>query len=835
MARALARALFFCLAGCALPVLVWGQQLPAGSGFVEGAQMAPDSRQLLVSGWAAPDKPNVFISNLVLLLDGQEIYRGRLERFERPDVARATQRPEWLLSGFRARVAVPDHVATGPRRLAARMRLGDGNEFDLQVVPGLEQVEIAPQTKPPSLLARAALALALALPLLVLLRSLRRAAGSESDQTHAMARSARYFGIAVTASFVLLVGGGWTGSSLGLAVQAPAAVDAIDAPWIGNLRVVRSDEWQVITPLALSQATHQPPFARINRNLGGDGHNMLVVGMAGVPVAHVSALAKPATWGFFAFDLRRALAWYWWFPFFACFGALWLLLLRFFALDWRMAAVLSASFSASPYSVVFSGWPAYAAFFPLAAVLAADAALRATRWQRAIPAGLLCGLAMAGFVLLLYPAWQISLAYLLAPFSLAWFIRERAALRFKAPQGVALVAAVALLAAVLWPWWRDTHDAVAAIRATVYPGQRSLETGGDIEPWFLIKGLMSPVTMYRDTSLMFGASDAGSVWLLMLAAFSATLWRCWSTRRLDPVAAVVCLYLAGALAFMFAGVPAGVARWTLWGSATSYRLDLALALAQVLLFAWLASPDRRTGSAVTPVPGAPRWLAVAVAAAAVVQAWLLFGRVAPPISEVFLPSYLLLGAAALASASFLLVNGRHASAFALYALVMLSAVLPFNPLSQTTDAVRASPALVQAWSALGSGRDGRAGIAVVDDRNSAMTFPAAGLPVVNSVFYYPQTALWRRLDPQATQQVVYNRYQRVLLVLGANDMEEAYRIDSPRLDEVRVTLHPTRFDFRLLGAQAAWMPRLSAAAVAGNRGLRVAHAEREWTLFEVLP
>ena len=37
--------------------------------------------------------------------------------------------------------------------------------------------------------------------------------------------------------------------------------------------------------------------------------------LTGVPVAHASALAKPATWGFFAFDLRRALAWAW------CLGA----------------------------------------------------------------------------------------------------------------------------------------------------------------------------------------------------------------------------------------------------------------------------------------------------------------------------------------------------------------------------------------------------------------------------------------------------------------------------------------------------------------------------------
>jgi hypothetical protein len=115
-----------------------------------------------------------------------------------------------------------------------------------------------------------------------------------------------------------------------------------------------------------------------------------------------------------------------------------------------------------------------------------------------------------------------------------------------------------------------------------------------------------------------------------------------------------------------------------------------------------------------------------------------------------------------------------------------------------------------------------------------MVLPAVGLPVVNSVFYYPQQSLWRRLDPDGKSRVVYNRYQRVLFALGPLEASRSYRIDSPRLDEVRVTLDPARFDFRLTGGEAVLTGAKDALALAGNATLQPSHVAPEWTLFSVV-
>jgi hypothetical protein len=93
------------------------------------------------------------------------------------------------------------------------------------------------------------------------------------------------------------------------------------------------------------------------------------------------------------------------------------------------------------------------------------------------------------------------------------------------------------------------------------------------------------------------------------------------------------------------------------------------------------------------------------------------------------------------------------------------------------------------------------------------------LPVLNAVSYSPQQSLWKRLYPSGSQRVLYNRYQRLMLVLAPMRDGADYRIDSPRLDEVRVRLDPARFDFRRLGASLVLTTERDAEALAANASL----------------
>jgi hypothetical protein len=801
-----------------------------GTGYVEQAAYSPSTRELVVAGWAASQRENVFVTQITVDLGPDEVYRGRMEHSVRQDVAQATGHAEWLQTGFRVRIAVPSGVI-GLRRISARMRLGNGTEFPLGILESVKTIDLSPNDSRPSALAHAALFLAAALPVVALL-----AAGRAAIST-AMPSARFMFSVAVVVSFMVLVAAGWTGSSLALGFENSALLVRQDGqPGFGKPPAIRSDEWQVITPLALSQLSHYPPFPIVNHNLGADGMNMLVVGMTGMPVAHVSSLAKPASWGYFLFDLRRALAWSWWLPLFGCFGAVWMLLQRLFAIDWRLAAGLALTVAASPYSVVFSGWPAYAVFFPVVGLLALHEALRTRRWQRASAAGALLGWATAGFVLVLYPAWQISLAYLLVPVGAAWVAVTRKELLFGRAQFATAAAAVVVTAILLLSWWLDAREAVAAIGATIYPGQRTFEVGGDADRWFLIKGLLSPITMYRETGMVWGASDAGSVALFLVPAAAGSLLRWKASRQIDAMSAVLWIYIAVVLYYMFVGFSPAWAQATWWGHATSYRLDLALGLAQVLVFAWLASPMSRDAAY---QHHAGPWVAGCVAAVAVAHVLFLYRLLPPSIVDTVPASIALILTAITGAGAYMLTRGQHASFFAVYGAVMLTASAGFNPLSVAPSSVVVDPEFASAVETLVDKKTEGRGIAVLNERTWAMGLTAIGMPITNSVFYYPPKTLMRSLDPSEGHKNLWNRYQRVLFNIESSRSSlqpgVTHRIDSPRLDEVAITLSVAQFDFRLLKSEAVLAPPAEAALLEQNSTLGIARRTSQWTLFHVKP
>ena len=201
--------------------------------------------------------------------------------------------------------------------------------------------------------------------------------------------------------------------------------------------------------------------------------------------------------------------------------------------------------------------------------------------------------------------------------------------------------------------------------------------------------------------------------------------------------------------------------------------------------------------------------------------------------------FVLLSALTAATAAYLLVCQHWRAFWAVYLGWVLAAVLPFHPLGQAPRALALDGALAAAGiSQAQPDSAGRRGVAVVGERNWAMTLPAVGVPVVNSLLYYPQPSLWRKLDPDGAQRAVYNRYQRLMFELEEQPAERTYRIESPRLDEVRVYLDPRRFDFSLLDARWVIIPAARAQGLAGNASIeRVAGvgADIGAALYRVLP
>jgi len=786
-------------------------QVPPGDGAIDKTSYAPEQRELVVLGWVASAKPQVFVTRLRVDLGSHTVYQsGRWQPEQRVDVAQAKQRPDWENTGYRIVARIPGGIACDGCAVRVQARLSDGQTFELH--PGADAAPITTQAHRPRWLPGWLILALLALPAAMVLAHVT-SAGQPLVKRWCGAQPVM---AAAMLAFITLVATGTTGSSLPLLLHGIDAVQGQAAPWLGQLRPIRSDEWEVITPMALSQQAHQPGYPVVNRNLGTGGQNMLVVGMSAVPVAHPSALAKPATWGFFALPLPQALAWYWWFPFFGCFGVLWALLWRMGISDWRASAAWAAAIAYSPYSVAFSGWPAYLLFFGASGLLCGMHIVRSKRWSHSIFGATGLGLAIAGYTLVLYPAWQISLGYLLAIVALGWGWNNRQTLSWGRVQILGGLLGVGIAALILLAWWQDAAPAVHAIQATVYPGQRSTSVGGDIDPWYLIKGLLSPSSMYQTPPLM-DASDAGSIiWLFVPLALAAA-WQVWRRKKTDAVGLALAAYIAVALCYVYIGLPEPLARFSLWGRVTSYRMDLALGLAQALLLAWLWGREH-TG---------PRWFAALAAALSLgAMAW-CWQTLPGPIAQALSPSFLWLSALAWAAAAYWIGIGRLGAATGLIVAWTLASALPFNPLVQAPPPMAVAPALASHFAPGDR-------VAVIGERRWSLLLPAAGVAVVNAVHYHPPAALWHELDPENLEATVHNRYQRLLLELQAQPAgQRPYVLRSPRLDEVVLSLDPTRFTFQRLQASHVLAPLQDAQALRTNPGLAEVARGPHWVLMRV--
>jgi len=215
----------------------------------------------------------------------------------------------------------------------------------------------------------------------------------------------------------------------------------------------------------------------------------------------------------------------------------------------------------------------------------------------------------------------------------------------------------------------------------------------------------------------------------------------------------------------------------------------------------------------------------------------LFDKLPVAVSRMVPSGFMVLICLAIGVSSYGLLVQRYRWVLLVSLAWTMSTSIPFNPLGQATDRVTATPLLVNELAAIGAEKvlPAIALVGIGTERVWAMMLPAAGLHVVNSVFYYPQHSLWASLDPDNQSVEVHNRYQRLLLVLRKISGDASYQLDSPRLDEVRISIDPDRFDFRRLHAAMVIATPVDGLKLRGNPSLTLTKATDQWELFRVLP
>lgn len=644
---------------------------------------------------------------------------------------------------------------------------------------------------------------------------------------------------AIGAMFALLVALGITGSSWQLLTQEPVSglVEFKSShKHIFKPKPIRSDEWNVLTGNALAQWNHRPRFPVVNTLLGSEGQNMGVIGMTGVPIAQPAALARPATWGYFFLPLRQAMAWHWQFPFFACLLLLWkaLNLLRPRSSGFNL--LLSLTFCVAPYAAGWSLWPLYAVLFPLGLFVLAGALLRSDRLAQTLPQGFAMGLLLAGWVLVLYPPWQITIGTFMTLLAAGWIADQRHELRLGKAQCLALALGISVAAMLIGSWWLDTADAIARMQATAYPGARSLQQGGDLDLFWALRGYTNLETLPFGTGSILNSSEVSAYVLLPLPILLLGLWlgmfpsgNRWMLRA--------CLaFLAFWFVFAFAGIPIWLSRVTLWNYLTSTRLDLVLGLTCTVLMVLIHDQWRAAwGGRQPPLASILSASTVALASAGLVA---LEFHLAPH-GLIRADSLVHQTAVALAVGigAWWMMRGRVRAATCMVLLLCLVTTLGFNPLSLAPRSVKLSAATA-ALTTEGQQLDKPLRTLVFgEDDKIPMALAAAGMPVVNPTLYYPHRSFWERIGLPEQDWFEVNRYQHLRFKLAHSPNGHNFQARHLTPDTVEVTVDPQHFDFTSTGAMRVAAQEKDALLLHNNPSLAELghHAGLFWFAVKATP
>jgi hypothetical protein len=551
---------------------------------------------------------------------------------------------------------------------------------------------------------------------------------------------------------------------------------------LGSPREIRGDDWYVQIPLALGQRAHDPPFPRVNENIG-EGQDVILP--IATPIAHPITLLRPEQWGFFAGD-DFGLAWMWWLRVFGI-AAAWSLVAWFVA--GRRLGFGLAGGALVLVSPVVQMWSLNPAPFLIPAGLGIAAALALFDSQtraRRVALALVLAFSVASLAVGFYPPYQVSLAWVGVAALAGHGIGRIRADRAWRPNAVALAGGALIGAAIAAAMFWSARDAIAAIAATAYPGRRV--STGDLMPLSRLFGHHLLVTARGGDVAQVVVAATPWLWFPVVAAGEAL--RFARTRRVDALASSLLLLCAVLVAYACFGAPEFVARTTGLAWLPSARVPLALGVADALLLVRVLARPPEEGET-------GHQLALFVAVAWVAWIGIVANGVHARRDDL----------GGIATALLVVANGGVAYAIVrrirppivlgALAAVLAASTLWFNPLVRGGSSFLRENALSQQILAIDREAGGATTWAVFGPPALGNLPRVLGVRSLGGVQPIPQLELWRRLDPEKSDRAIYDRYAHVLFESARSNLP---RFRALGLDGFAVRVAPGSPALRRLGA-----------------------------------
>jgi len=245
----------------------------------------------------------------------------------------------------------------------------------------------------------------------------------------------------------------------------------------GQSRSIRSDEWNVSTPISLSQLSGDKKLGYFSNNFRAEDTDMYVNTSA--PVLDIVGISKPFTWGYFIFGAERGFS-FWWV---ARFVALFLVSIEFGMLitkkNKKLSLALAFLLTLAP---AVQWWYSTSiveliVFGQLSVLLVNKLFESKSKKTKFISASCLI-ISMLGFFASLYPAWEVPLAIVYGLIGLYYFVNNIKKNKITKFDIAMIIYVIIVVGLILLRFYYLSKDTINIISSTVYPGNR-FKLGGN--------------------------------------------------------------------------------------------------------------------------------------------------------------------------------------------------------------------------------------------------------------------------------------------------------------------------------------------------------------------
>lgn len=295
--------------------------------------------------------------------------------------------------------------------------------------------------------------------------------------------------------FVFCVINGYHGSSLSVYndIIEPSTSIKEGTPFWGKARSIRSDEYAVDTPALLSQITYNPELSITNDALMARKNYVTIFPQ--LPTKSIGILTNQRLIGFLFLDREMGYSFYWLFPWFVMSFSLFELFMiitkkkKLYSLLGTILLVLGPPmlwWNSTPFLLYGS-----LAFHMFRHFLISDS------WKKKLIYAILLGWFGSCYIMIVYPAWQILYGYVFLALFIWQLFENKDHLKWK--DLLYFIPLLIVIGILVIPPILFASEQIDLLSGTIYPGKRNM-TGGD--DWARLFTYIP--------SIFFGVSEIGN-------------------------------------------------------------------------------------------------------------------------------------------------------------------------------------------------------------------------------------------------------------------------------------------------------------------------------------